>query len=170
MFWKVIYSNFHSCIESFAKRIYSPSSVVKLPNPNVGPSPRAIIEFDSSYNAVRFVEATRTASGPGSPQQFIRARLIDPTKAPITPALRERTPLTLDRVPIPTSENGSILYAATNAYSGRTVLITGLPAKVPYRAIIDRLAQEEYNVVHAPTFLSDERSTDDLVQIHPDKR
>ena len=146
-------------------------SVVKLPPTPTDNASRAVIEFDSAHNAVRFVTHTHFGSAPGAPpHQKLRAVLIEPDRPPVSSALAERSPLTLDRIPMPLAHDGSIRLGATNAYSGCTVRLTGLPGSLPFRMILDRLAQEEYNVVNAPTFITDERSTDDLVIVRAEKQ
>lgn len=129
-----------------------------------------MIEFDSAFSAVRFIENTKSTSGPGSPQAQLACTLVDSGLPPITPALIARTPLTLDREPLPKTYDGSIRMAATNAYSGRSVVLSGFPASIPPRRILDKLSEEDYQVVNAPTFLSDARPSDELVPIEVEKR
>lgn len=94
---------------------------------------------------------------------------VDLKESPVPEGLIARTPLTLDRVPIPTTFDDQVNLAATNVYSGRTVVLSGLPQHLPYRRILDKLAEEDYDVLSAPTFLTDERAVDELVRMEEPK-
>jgi len=151
-------------------------SVVMLPSSALRSKGRCFIEFDHPINAVRFRDAALGRSCPGSPHLQVECRLVDPSKRPFPAALSDRTPLTLrgDEAVTVVGEDGSgsVRLAGSLEWSGRAVLLSGFPKRLPPVWILKRLAKDDFSPVRAPGLAADGGALDTMVQISqsPDMR
>lgn len=138
-----------------------------LPSPGLWPTGRCLIEFDSPVNAMRFRDAAVGRSCPGSPNRVLVCKLVEPTKPPFPAALSDRTPLALrgDEL-LNIREDGTVNLSSSLAWSGRAVLLSGFPRRLPVPWILRQLAKEDFSVVEAPGLASDGGALDNLVQLH----